>query len=167
MTADPPEVVIWIIDTSAIVRIKSAVPQSQQWKLLKHLESMVEDGLLTFPKQVRDETDDLDHPDAPGVWAVGVFASIMFPGEPDYVYVQQVMSGEAGRVVDPDKTREDADPYVLALALQLTEANHKVCVVTNDQKPQPGRISLAAACEHLSVAWCGLDDFLAELGPIL
>jgi hypothetical protein len=145
--------VIWVIDTSAIVKIKTVVPQAQQWKLLKLLESMVEDGHLTFPKQVRDETDDLDHPDAPGVWAVGVFVSIMQPAEPDYIYVQQVMSSEAGKVVDPDKTKEDADPYIIALALQLIGAGHNVCVVTNDQKPQPGRISLSAACDALSVSW--------------
>jgi hypothetical protein len=158
--------VIWIIDTSAIVKIKTTVPQAQQWKLLKQLESMVEDGNLTFPKQVRDETDDLDHPDAPGVWAVGVFGSIMHPGEPDYSYIQQVMSSAAGQVVDPDKTKEDADPYVIALALQLADAGHDVCVVTNDQKPQPGRIALSTACDHMSVSWCGLDEFLAELEPI-
>jgi hypothetical protein len=100
------------------------------------------------------------------VWAVGVFPSILHPGEPDYIYVQQVMSSEAGKVVDPDKTKEDADPYIIALALQLIGTGHTVCVVTNDQKPQPGRISLSTACDHLSVWWCGLSDFLIELGPI-
>lgn len=71
--------------------------------------------------------------------------------------------GQAGDVVDPNKTKEDADPYVLALALQLLEEGHDVCVVTEDRVDR-NRIAVTNACTRLGLPHCSVRDFLGGLG---
>lgn len=100
------------------------------------------------------------HPDAPGVWADGVFPLLRHPTEPSVEYVRQVMSSGAAAVVDPNKLREDGDPYVLALALQLIADGHKPCIVTDDVKDNPVRISMLSACRILTLRCCPLQEFL-------
>ncbi len=70
---------------------------------------------------------------------------------------------EAGDVVDPNRTKEDADPYVLALALQLVEQGNDVCVVTEDRVDR-NRIAVTTACDRLGVAHCSVREFLGSLG---
>jgi hypothetical protein len=153
---------VWLLDASALINIKTTVPASKQWGLLKLLERMVEDGSLAFPRQVKDEVTGMLHPDGPGIWADGVFPLMRHPREPDIAYVRQVMSSSAAAVVDPDKTREDGDPYLIALGLQLIADGWDVCLVTDDRIDTPTRIAMSKACDLLDVPWCCLNDFLTE-----
>lgn len=155
---------VWLLDSSSLIRIKSHVPGAKQWALLKAMESMVADGTLTFAKQVKDEVTGLLHPDAPGVWAAGVYHLMAYDADPGIAYVKHVMGTEAAAVVDPDKTTEDADPYVIALALELMAMGHDVRVVTNDQNDTPARIAMSKACDITGVDWCGLEEFLVAVG---
>lgn len=153
---------VWLLDSSAMTEIKTKVRGAAQWKLFRRLEDLVETGNIAFPKQIKVEVTDIAHPDAPGVWADGVWPAMKHPQEPEPVYLAKVMSSPAAAVVDPNKTREDGDPYLIALALQLIDEGHDVCVVTNDTRTNPTRISLAAACDHVDVPWCDLDEFLSS-----
>ncbi len=155
---------VWVIDASAIINIKKVVPGNRQWKFFRHLEKMVECGSLVFPKQVKDEVTGMAHPDAPGVWADGVYPIITLPKEVEPWAIQQVMQSEANAVVDPTKTREDGDPYLIALALQLAHEGYSCCVVTDDLKDNPLRIAVSSACDILDIQWCSLSDFLDGCG---
>lgn len=147
-----------------MVNIKKVVPGNKQWRLFRQLEDMVVAGEIAFPKQVRVEVTGMAHPDAPGVWADGVFSLIKYPTEPSGVFVRWVMGSPAAAVVDPNKTREDGDPYLIAMALELASKGYQCCVVTDDVKDNPTRISLGRACNILSVRWCSLSDFLTAIG---
>ena len=154
---------VWLLDASAIIRIKTQVPGNQQWRLFRQLEEMVVSGDIAFPKQIRVEVAGMAHPDAPGVWVDGVFPLLQHPAEPESGWIRHVMASKAAAVVDPNKAREDGDPFLLALALQLKDDGHEVCIVTEDQADNPSRIALSVACEHLSLGWCGLAEFLSEI----
>lgn len=84
------------------------------------------------------------------------------PLDPEWEHVQRVMA-EAGDVVDPNKTKEDADPYVLALALQLLAEGRDVCVVTEDRVDRI-RIAVTTACDRLGIPHCSVRNFLGGLG---
>lgn len=72
---------------------------------------------------------------------------------------------DAGNVVDPNKETDPADPYVLALALQLQDQGNSVRVVTEDWKDRPPlKISMITASATLSVPCVRLQDFLAAIG---
>lgn len=73
------------------------------------------------------------------------------------------MASPAAAVVDPNKTREDGDPFLIALALQLSEEGHEVCIVTNDCNDTPDRIAMSKACDILKVDWITLEEFLKTI----
>lgn len=139
---------VWILDTSALVEAKSALSVADQWQTFKLLEDMVRAGTLAMPRLVIREISEIAHPDLPGAWAPGVRDIQQHPLDPEWEHVQRVMA-EAGDVVDPNKTKDDADPYVLALALQLVEQGLDVCVVTEDRVDR-NRIAVTTACASAS-----------------
>jgi hypothetical protein len=153
---------VWILDTSCLVETKLVISVSDQWKTFKLLEEMVRSGEIAMPRQVIREISDIDHPDLPGAWAPGVRDVQCHPLDPSWDCVQRVMA-EAGDVVDPNKTEEDADPYVIALALHLQQAGLDVSVVTEDHVDH-SYIAVTTACDRLSVTHCSTREFLAKIG---
>lgn len=137
---------------------------SEQWNAFVRLESLVENGWIAMPRQVLAEATNLIHPDLPGAWAAGMRRRLQHPLDPGDHFIRHVMA-DAGDVVDHDKTTEDADPYVLALALQTRERGRDVVVVTNDVVDHlPIKISLATACTRMNVDTATPEDFLAASG---
>ena len=157
MTSD-----VWILDTSCLVEAKLAVSVADQWKAFKLLEDKVRSGEIAMPRHVIREISEIDHPDLPGAWAPGVRDVQLHPLDPSWDCVQRVMA-EAGDVVDPNKTKEDADPYVIALALHLQGDGLGVSVVTEDCVDR-SRIAVTTACDRLSIPHCSTREFLNELG---
>ena len=133
---------VWIVDTSALINFKTLIGVSDQWDAFKLLEQLVEQGQIAMPRQVVNEASEIAHPDLPGAWAPGVRSRLRYPLDVDYEHIQRVMR-EAGDVVDPNKSSEDADPYVLAQAVQLQAQGLEVVVVTDDDVDRmPIKISL-------------------------
>lgn len=164
MPPEPDEGPIWIVDTSALVNFKTLIGVSDQWDAFKLLEQLVEQGRIAMPRQVVNEASEIAHPDLPGAWAPGVRSRLRYPLDVDYEHLQQVMR-EAGDVVDPSKSSEDADPYVLAQAVQLRGGGLDVVVVTDDTVDRmPIRISLTTACGRLGVPHVGSRAFLTSCG---
>ncbi len=64
-------------------------------------------------------------------------------------------------VLDPDMPHEQADPYVIALALdQRGLGLYEVTVVTDDRKDKPGKLSLATAAGMLRLPTVPLHAFV-------
>ncbi len=120
-----------------------------------------------MPRRVINEMITIAHPDLPGAWAGGIRGKLQFTLDVEDSYMKHVMK-IAGDVVDPNKGEEDADPYVVAMAYELSDKGHRVCVVTNDTVDRDNLIAVSTACERLSLEWCGIRDFLTHLGiPLL
>ena len=154
--------IVWILDTSALVEAKSALSVADQWQTFKTLEDMVRDGAVAMPRLVIREISEIAHPDLPGAWAPGVRDIQSHPLDPGWEHLQRVMA-EAGDVVDANKPKEDADPYVLALALHLQGEGHEVWVVTEDCVDR-NRIAVTTACGRLGINHCSVRTFLRGLG---
>lgn len=122
------------------------------------LGRLVKGGSLAYPRQVVDELARAQPPDLPFKFAKHNFARMQYD-QPDEDCVREVMQ-RAGGVVDPRKISEDADPYVLAMALCLKRAGHEAIVVTEDGVDRPWRISMATACGLLRLPWEGINDCL-------
>ena len=159
---NPDEVDVWIVDSSALIKAKTIVAVNNQWASFKHLEQMVIEGRIALPRQVIKEMSEIAHPDLPGAWAPGVRGSLQHPLDAGYDYISHVMS-VAGDVVDVNKASEDADPWVLALALHIREDGYAVCIVTEDVVDR-NRISIATACSRLNIDWCQVRGFFEHCG---
>lgn len=159
-----PDEDLWIPDTSAIIQLKYVVPSAEQWGALRRLEALVESGEMALERHAVNEVADQAHPDAPGVWIHGVRDKVLYPLDPEFSWVARVMA-DAGNVVDPNKETDAADPYVLALGLQLQNEGHEVRILTEDWKDRlPSKISMVTACDQLGLQSIRLEEFLAALG---
>ncbi len=156
------DVGVWIIDASALIKAKTIVSVSNQWHAFKQLEQMVVDGRIALPRQVINEVSEITHPDLPGAWAPGVRGRLRYPLDAGYEYLTRVLL-VAGDVVDVNKPGEDADPWVLALALHLIDDGHTVCIVTEDTIDRKS-ISIATACSRFAIDYCGIRMFLGHCG---
>ena len=162
---NPDDVDVWVVDSSALIDTKKIVSVTKQWDAFKHLEQMVRDGKIAMPRQVINELQIIAHPDVPGAWASGVRGQFRHPLDVDLSHLDTVLL-IAGDVVDVTKTTEDADPYVVALAVQLRDDGLKVCVVTEDTVDKIS-ISIATACKRLMINHCGVRTFLAACGIVM
>ena len=154
---------VCVLDTSALVDFKSLIPVSEQWSAFKTMEQMVLDGSIAMPRQVLTEASEVAHPDMPGAWAAGQRKLLVHPLDAAVdPYVKHVMS-VAGDVVEAGKDAEEADPYVVALALEIANAGYEVCVVTSDRVDHGQiKIALATACDRLGVKVSSPPDFLTS-----
>lgn len=159
---NPTNIQVWVVDSSALIEAKSIISIRNQWSAFKHLEQMVLEGRIAMPRQMIKEVTEVTHPDMPGAWAAGVRNSLKHPLDVGDDYITHVMR-VAPDVVDPKKDKEDADPWVLALAFELTAKQITTCIVTEDVVDR-NRISIATACSRLDLDWCFTRDFLKHCG---
>jgi hypothetical protein len=89
---------------------------------------------------------------------------LQHPLDVDYKYVRQVMA-IAPNLVEATQRKDVADPYVVALALQLKDAGEVIEVVTDDFVDHlPIKVALGTACDRLQIAHISCEDFLTVLG---
>lgn len=114
--------VIWVIDTSSVAEIRRSIENSKKENVFKGMGALVHEGRLVFPKEVVDELERWADPQSP---------------DPQYKWAKQHEEKATGRapsveeikailstvptVLDPEKDTgvEEADPYVLAVAVRL------------------------------------------------
>ena len=78
----------------------------------------------------------------------------------DLETVKQVLA-DWPRLIDPQGEDEQADPYVVARALELCEGVQAVYVVTDDTVNRlPIKVSLAKVCDDYGIDWVTLGEFL-------
>lgn len=160
----PPTGGACVLDTSAAIDIKK-IERRVRDRVLRGLTAMATEGRLFYPREVLAELERYvppsgQSPDELAVWArscQGSAASIAVSFET----VRRVLE-RVPLLVDPDLANEEADPYVLALALELREQHYDVVVVTHDQRNRPNKLSLASACGLFRVASVALLPFLVD-----
>ena len=146
-----------------IIQIKRDVKAEHQWELAKVMEQMIEQRKITFPRKVTREIRGQKHTDLPEAWVLGVDRKIVLDREPRPEYLEEVMD-RAGDVIESDADSDPADPYVLALALQMWRANMNIIVVTEDIKDRlPLKISIKTACHRLGLPMLDLEGFREDI----
>lgn len=154
---------IWVFDTSALIDIKSQ-PRESREAILVRLSQLAGKGRLRMPKQVLDELKRVT--DVILEWALTVESKVT-SDQPTLDDVKTVLSGVPS-ILDSTKDAgaEEADPYVLALALTLKQTGGDVRIVTQESKdvqPMPGkpaRMSLNTAAGIMAIPSVPLRGFL-------
>lgn len=151
-----------MIDTSSMIDIKRNVPVGEQWALLVRMSALVESGHLAFPRQVANELKAGKFPDAPGVWAAGT-RGWAYHGQPSDESLAEVLG--VAQLTDPSSEPETevADPYIVAMALEISEhiPGCHVVVVTEDRVDRmPAKQSIATACARLGLKDCSAEEFV-------
>ena len=160
--------IVWIIDTSSIAEIRRKIPGVPERKaIFLKLDEVAASGALVFPQQVLDELergrykDVYDH----GFEWTKRHAHRCKRNEPLHAHVREVLSDpQIRRVLDPDKDHEEADPYILALAIKLRESGFTVGVITEDVKTRPDKLGLKDACGLLMIPSISVLPYLEQQG---
>ncbi|HEV2890449.1 MAG TPA: DUF4411 family protein [Frankiaceae bacterium] len=153
---DPPAVVL---DTSVVINLKKNLKVTDQWGFFERLTILVAHGLVGWPRYVRKEIIDARHPDAPGAWIAGQNAQ-PFP-EPAFATLAEVLG--AAQLVDAEAEDEVADPYVVAMGLELrvSQPERRVVIASDDVVDRmPQKESIATACERLSLERWSCHEFI-------
>jgi len=166
---------LYVIDTSSIIeprRLLANEKRSVQARVYAALGNLVDTGELMFPVQVYEELHryrdvggaDIDRP---FVWAQTHKDTAMgdVPLETLFESVRRVQA-TVDNLVDFTKTSpgDDADPYVVGLALHFKKAGFSVTVITEDRRDQASKTSIQSACAMLELPAFGIQAFLRLKG---
>lgn len=171
---DDEQTRVWVIDTSSILRVRRmydpAVADSQYRvradhdyciTVLDHLKGLVREGRVTFPKQVKEELYKPTSHDLASQWVFQTASLRRYP-EPSLDVLASVLT-KVPRLADPTKSTEDADPYIVALALELLQKGALHALVTEDVRDRRST-SIATACATLGIPWLTTLQFLVDCG---
>jgi hypothetical protein len=158
-----PQRLIWVIDTSSICQIRRSIQNSEKPNVFSQLTARVERGAVVFVKQVVDELEraaegkDVDDQLA---WAQrnrGLATRIA----PSLDEVKEVLA-KVPTVIDAEKDSgaEEADPYLLALAMKLRGEEKDARIITEENRDYPSKMSLSTAAGLLGVPSVPLKAFL-------
>ena len=152
---------VYVVDTSSLINIKHYIKAERQWDFFNEtMTEMVESGELLIVPQVETECGKVRHPDVPGAWTLAKAKLSPADRDPGLHTVKIVLS-DWPRLIDPEGEAEQADPYVVARALELKDNLQDVCVVTDDTTNRfPARTAPAEACDDYEIPWINLADFL-------
>jgi hypothetical protein len=159
---------VWIIDTSSILQLRRLIPANQLRQAMADLDKLVDSGTLVFPDKVFAELDRWENPnpsnpDLPLSWTKRNRPKAARHG--DFLDALKEVLQEVPDVCDPDKVGvEEADPYVLALALHLARQGRRCTVITEERKDRPDKMSLTTACGVLRLPALPLETYLARQG---
>lgn len=158
----PPQV-IWVIDTSSVAEVRRSVANTQKPHVFSSMSSLVAAGRLVYPKQLVDELRryaDPDAPDAQYLWAKQEETRAA-NGITTMEELKTVLAA-VPKVLDPDKDAgaDEADPYVLAMAVRLRLEGKDARVITQEKHDTPKKVSLRTAAGLLGVPAVPLQAFL-------
>ena len=159
-----------VIDTCSITEVRRTVPVRDQRRVYAELSTLVDSGLLLFPRQVLAELEEYtgsskNKPDLPYEWVKRNERQATKHGL-DSENLRRVLANRTvARVVDIDKVGvEEADPYVLELANRLKSQGHGITVVTEDRVDKPKKLSLRSACGVMGIPAIGVELLLETRG---
>lgn len=155
---------VWVIDTSSLLGVRETFGRSRESKLLTSLNQLTATSSLFFPPEVLAELErgSQSEPDPPLIWARNNRGRA--EKKASLETVKAVLS-VVPDVLDPDMPDPQADPYVLALALdQQGLGLYQVTVVTEDRRDKPTKLSLATAAGLLRLPTVPLRAFVRSKG---
>jgi len=160
----------WVADTSSIIEIRQAgLATSKQLAIFKSLTQLVARGQLIFPPQLCEELEaglSSHGEDRALLWARA--ARNTAERRADLETVRRVL-GRAPKLIDADSTRDPADPYVIALALDSVSIGG-ISILSDDRRDYPDgkggikKLSVATVAGLYGIPVVPLAGFILDFG---
>ncbi len=163
---------IYVVDTSSIIQVRQDMSQETQARKTGVYQKLIHAAradVLVFPRAVIDEilvgpTKTAKGPDPASDWAT-VCKPMAAPNDELFGEVREVL-GQVPDLLDVAKTAttDEADPYVVGLALKLQREGNQVIVITEETKDSPVKTSMRSACGVMGLPTISMRVFLARQG---
>ena len=155
--------VVWVIDTSSIIEVRRSQKDRRE-QIFSEMTRVVTEGRLVYPPQVVAELERYAQPKSPDrqfAWAKQNASAAHGNGSCSLDDVKDILS-EVPEVLDPEKDtgRDEADPYVLAIAQKLREDGTDARVITEERKDTDSKMSMNTAAGILGIPSVPLAAFL-------
>lgn len=162
---DPEPPLVVVIDTSLVIDVKRLIGVNDgQWKVLTQMLLLVEQGRIAFPSKVHRELTNMKWADAPGAWC-GEAVHLLQYDDPEDATMAAILVHTQDLVEEnADNRNEKADPYVVAMAYELQQADppNDVVVATTDCVDRlPVKIAMTTACDRLGIPTWDFETFKA------
>jgi hypothetical protein len=166
---------VFVIDTSSILELRRILSQAtplQRQRAFDRLSAECRTGALCFPAPVSEELERGHEKlgsaeDLPVDWVrENSFAAV--PISDLFDELRQVLIG-VPLLADYDKASgaDDADPYVVALALKLRNDGRRVTVVTEDRRDEAYKMSVQTACGLMEIPAITIRGLAHKLGLVI
>lgn len=152
------ESAVCVLDASALINCKHRIPSAKQWDFFIHMRALVDRGRVAFPRQVVKECTGQKHTDVPEAWIQAAQNGLQFPLDGYWAEAAEVLSHARG-LIDPDAEQEQADPYVVGMALYLRRRGWQARVVSDDDAEW--KVSVREACNIMNLPCLTLQSFLS------
>jgi uncharacterized protein DUF4411 len=163
---------VFVVDTSSIIQVRQLMSQEKRERVTTvyaRLIGLAQRGVLHFPKGVIEEIRV-----GPTKFASGTDPACSWADACDgYAVANHEVMREAGEVlaevpdlldVSKPSTTDEADPYVVGLALKLLRDGEIVTVITEEKNDSPGKTSMNSACGIMRIPSISIRVFLARNG---
>jgi len=140
-------------DTSALINPwRNHYPPDRFPSLWNHIDKMIQSGEIVATEMVYHELKQKDD------------ALLKFVKERDKMFIEvderqqehvRTIVNYFPQWIDPNSTKDQADPFVVALAIQ-----QDLIVVTDEQMPPPGKVKIPKVCNTFGVECLSVLDFL-------
>lgn len=167
---------IWVADTCALLEVRRYVrsPDNKhitaQKGVFAQLTKMAEAGLLVFPPETHRELkdgheklrkDEQKLHDHAFHFVEKMKATAQCAAK--LSIVKELMGDDlVRRVIDPDAENDEADIYVLSVAVQIHREMGLVGVLTQERNDLPKKMSVATACGYLGMVCLPMPAFLHQ-----
>lgn len=166
---------VWVADTCALIEVRRCVKTddgkhvSAQKEVFAKLGKLVEIQRLVWPKEVHDElkigNEKLKDPTQDLPFKFVEKHKDHGCKKTDLEVVSELMRDSlVKRVLDPNAEDDEADIYVLSLALALKRLQGDIGVLTQERKDLPRKCSVSTACGHLGIVCMPMPAFLHREG---
>lgn len=158
---------VYCIDTSSLIECNLKYPESNFPGLWKRLRQLVDDDRLITTRQVRRELK--SKADQAAVWVKDNKRMVRTPTDEEWIKAQEVRD-EFPKLVDPEKEKEDADPFLIGLALVEREKaqawgwNVEYVVVSEESTKRRGKDKIPTVCKHYGLRCIRLLQLIQEEG---
>lgn len=169
MTSARKTIKIYCFDTSAFVTLSRTsenvieIPEA----LWKRLEKMMKVGELVSHRIVFDEiSSGAKNPDFITKWIADKRDYFLNRTDAQIVDVQKIVQ-KFPDLIDPNQEREQADPWLIALAIEKSKNDNLfevcVCVVVSQENRNSSK-KIPAVCKAFKVGHLSLRQFFDEIG---
>lgn len=155
---------IYIIDTSSLIQLSKHNPHDVYPGVWKELEGLVDTGKLLAPKEVLNEIIKLD--DGLSKWGKKHARMFKEPTEEQIKIVRKILEKYPSLV--KSESEFDADPWVIALAIELSQNPQKTLfeikrIVVTEEKLRGNKIKIPFVCQDFKIESIDIIDmFRAE-----
>lgn len=160
-----PRPQLWVVDSSSVICVREKYSAAKEKQVFDQLSDYANRGKMLFPPEVCGElergAESETNPDAALRWVRAHKDQCERAATPENI--RRVLA-KVPELIDVDSPNEQADPYVLAVAVDLQISGFRVCIITDDRKDKPKKLSLATAGGIFMVATVPLLGFMRGEG---